>query len=210
MPASSEKQRRFFGAVMAAKKGKGGVGGKARSAAKHMSEGQIKDFLKKKGTAYGAGFLRKCAEEGIDPAQLLKAADLSELQNLDPAAALLAALDLVRKQKSTGIPHEIGEGGAAVELQPRSIPRRALGGIGGALAGGGIGALATTGIKDRNKRIGIGALSALLGGTLGGVLGGKKYPHSTDYDMALDELLDRAKYDPELKKELDAALQENG
>ena len=72
MPASSEKQRRFFGAVMAAKKGKGGVGGEARRAAKQMSKDQIKDFLKKKGAAYGAGFLRKCAEAGIDPAQLLK------------------------------------------------------------------------------------------------------------------------------------------
>jgi len=72
MPASSEKQRRFFGAVMAAKKGKGGVGGEARRAAKQMSKDQIKDFLKKKGAAYEAGFLRKCAEDGIDPAQLLK------------------------------------------------------------------------------------------------------------------------------------------
>jgi hypothetical protein len=72
MPASSEKQRRFFGSVMAAKKGKGGVGGEARRAAKQMSKDQIKDFLKKKGAAYEAGFLRKCAEDGIDPAQLLK------------------------------------------------------------------------------------------------------------------------------------------
>ena len=72
MPASSEKQCRFFGAVMAAKKGKDGVGGEARRAAKQMSKEQIKDFLKKKGAAYEAGFLRKCTEDGIDPAQLLK------------------------------------------------------------------------------------------------------------------------------------------
>jgi len=74
MPSSSEKQRRFFGAVMAAKKGKGGVGGEARRAAKQMSKQQIKDFLKKKGAAYEAGFLQKCAEAGVDPEQLVKKA----------------------------------------------------------------------------------------------------------------------------------------
>lgn len=79
MPAVSEKQRRFFGAVMAAKKGKKGVGSKAREAAKGMSKGQIKDFLKKKGEfspAYLQGFLAKCAEAGVDPEALVKAAQL--------------------------------------------------------------------------------------------------------------------------------------
>ena len=48
MPSSTEKQKNFFGAVMGAKKGKKGIGGEAREAAKGMSEEQIKDFLHKK------------------------------------------------------------------------------------------------------------------------------------------------------------------
>lgn len=47
MPAKSEKQRRFFGAVMGAKKGQKGVTGAAKKAAKEMTKGQIKDYLKK-------------------------------------------------------------------------------------------------------------------------------------------------------------------
>lgn len=47
MPAKTEKQRRFFGAVMGAKKGKKGVSGAAKKAAKSMSKEQIKDFLHK-------------------------------------------------------------------------------------------------------------------------------------------------------------------
>lgn len=46
MPATSEKQKRFFGAVMGAKKGQKGVTGAAKKAAKGMSKKQIKDFLK--------------------------------------------------------------------------------------------------------------------------------------------------------------------
>lgn len=46
MPSTTEKQKRFFGAVMGAKKGHGGIGGKARDVAKHMSESKIKDYLK--------------------------------------------------------------------------------------------------------------------------------------------------------------------
>jgi len=45
MPAKSEKQRRFFGAVMSAKKHKKGVSGAAAKAAKGMTTKQIKDFL---------------------------------------------------------------------------------------------------------------------------------------------------------------------
>jgi len=67
MPSSTEKQKRFFGAVMGAKKGKGGVGGKARSVAKNMSEETIKHYLKK---AYAKGFADKCAEKGVDPVML--------------------------------------------------------------------------------------------------------------------------------------------
>ena len=47
MPAKTEKQRKFFGAVMNAKKGKKGVTGAAKQAAKEMSADTIKDFLKK-------------------------------------------------------------------------------------------------------------------------------------------------------------------
>jgi len=47
MPAKSEKQRKFFGAVMSAKKGKKEVTGAAKKASKEMSEKTIKDFLKK-------------------------------------------------------------------------------------------------------------------------------------------------------------------
>lgn len=46
MPATSEKQKRFFGAVMGAKKGQTGVTGAAKEAAKDMSKTQIKHFLK--------------------------------------------------------------------------------------------------------------------------------------------------------------------
>lgn len=47
MPAKSEKQRKFFGAVMSAKKGKSGVSGAAKKTAKEMTTKQISDFLKK-------------------------------------------------------------------------------------------------------------------------------------------------------------------
>jgi len=47
MPAKSEKQRRFFGAVMGAKKHQKGVLGAAKKAAKDMTTKQIRDFLKK-------------------------------------------------------------------------------------------------------------------------------------------------------------------
>jgi len=47
MPATSEKQRKFFGAVMGAKKGEKGPSGKAKKVAKEMPEKEIKKFLKK-------------------------------------------------------------------------------------------------------------------------------------------------------------------
>ena len=47
MPAKSEKQRKFFGAVMGAKKGQKGVTGAAKKAAKEMPKKEIKKFLKK-------------------------------------------------------------------------------------------------------------------------------------------------------------------
>jgi len=48
MPAKSEKQRKFFGAVMGAKKGQKGVTGAAKKAAKEMPEKEVKKFLKVK------------------------------------------------------------------------------------------------------------------------------------------------------------------
>ena len=47
MPATSEKQRKFFGAVMGAKKGQSGVSGPAKKAARGMTKTQIKHFLTK-------------------------------------------------------------------------------------------------------------------------------------------------------------------
>ena len=47
MPAKSEKQKKFFGAVMGAKKGQKGVTGAAKKAAKEMPKKEIKKFLRK-------------------------------------------------------------------------------------------------------------------------------------------------------------------
>lgn len=49
MPAKTEKQRKFFGAVMGAKKGQKGVKGAARDVAKEMPKKEIKKYLKKEG-----------------------------------------------------------------------------------------------------------------------------------------------------------------
>ena len=46
MPAKSEKQRKFFGAVMGAKKGQKGVKGAAKKVAREMPKKEIKKFLK--------------------------------------------------------------------------------------------------------------------------------------------------------------------
>ena len=47
MPAKSEKQKKFFGAVMGAKKGQSNVSGEAKKVAKEMPKKEIKKFLKK-------------------------------------------------------------------------------------------------------------------------------------------------------------------
>ena len=47
MPAKSEKQKKFFGAVMGAKKGQKGVTGAAKKVAKEMPKKEVKKFLKK-------------------------------------------------------------------------------------------------------------------------------------------------------------------
>lgn len=52
MPAKSEKQRRFFGAVMGAKKGQKGVSGAAKKVAKEMPEKEIKKYLKKESLSF--------------------------------------------------------------------------------------------------------------------------------------------------------------
>jgi hypothetical protein len=52
MPAKSEKQRKFFGAVMGAKKGQKGVSGAAKKVAKEMPEKEIKKYLKKESLTF--------------------------------------------------------------------------------------------------------------------------------------------------------------
>ena len=48
MPSKTEKQRKFFGAVMGAKKGQKGISKKAQEVAKEMPKKEIKKFLKLK------------------------------------------------------------------------------------------------------------------------------------------------------------------
>lgn len=48
MPSTTEKQRKFFGAVMGAKKGQKGISKKAKEVAKEMPKKEIKKFLKVK------------------------------------------------------------------------------------------------------------------------------------------------------------------
>jgi hypothetical protein len=52
MPAKSEKQRKFFGAVMGAKKGQEDVSGAAKEVAKEMPKKEIKKFLKKESLTF--------------------------------------------------------------------------------------------------------------------------------------------------------------
>jgi hypothetical protein len=52
MPAKSEKQRKFFGAVMGAKKGQKGVSGAAKKVAKEMPEKEIRKYLKKESLSF--------------------------------------------------------------------------------------------------------------------------------------------------------------
>lgn len=47
MPAESEKQRRFMGAVLAAKRGGRAISPKVERAARSMTESQARDFAKK-------------------------------------------------------------------------------------------------------------------------------------------------------------------
>jgi len=47
MPAKTEKQKRFFGAVMGAKKGQSSVTGAAKKVAKEMPKKEVRKFLKK-------------------------------------------------------------------------------------------------------------------------------------------------------------------
>lgn len=47
MPAKTEKQKKFFGAVMGAKKGQTNITGAAKKAAKELPKKEIKKFLKK-------------------------------------------------------------------------------------------------------------------------------------------------------------------
>lgn len=47
MPAKTEKQKRFFGAVMGAKKDQPNISGSAKKVAKKMPKKEIKKYLKK-------------------------------------------------------------------------------------------------------------------------------------------------------------------
>lgn len=47
MPAKTKKQKKFFGAVMGAKKGQQNIKGAAKKVAKEMPKEEIKKFLKK-------------------------------------------------------------------------------------------------------------------------------------------------------------------
>lgn len=47
MPAKTEKQKKFFGAAMGAKKGQKNVSGEAKKVAKELPKKEIKKFLKK-------------------------------------------------------------------------------------------------------------------------------------------------------------------
>jgi hypothetical protein len=49
MPSKTEKQKKFFGAVMGAKKGQKKVSGEAKKVAKEMPKKKIEEFLKTKG-----------------------------------------------------------------------------------------------------------------------------------------------------------------
>lgn len=48
MPAKTEKQRKFFGAVLSEKEGKGKFSKEVKKVAKEMSKEEIKKFTKKK------------------------------------------------------------------------------------------------------------------------------------------------------------------
>lgn len=49
MPAKTEKQKKFFGAVMGAKKGQSKTSGEAKKVAKELPKKEIKKFLKTEG-----------------------------------------------------------------------------------------------------------------------------------------------------------------
>lgn len=59
MPAKSEKQKKFFGAVMGAKTGSKDIKGAAKKVSKELSKKEIKKFLKKESFDSVAGNLIK-------------------------------------------------------------------------------------------------------------------------------------------------------
>lgn len=64
MPATSEKQKRFFGAVMGAKKGQKGASKKAKEVAEDMPKKEIKKFLKTEGEEDSESVFRKMKKGG--------------------------------------------------------------------------------------------------------------------------------------------------
>lgn len=66
MPSKTEKQKKFFGAVMGAKKGQKGVTGAAKKVAKEMPKKEIKKYLKKESfDATVNSLLEKFFREGM-------------------------------------------------------------------------------------------------------------------------------------------------
>ena len=76
MPAETEKQKKFFGAVKGAKKGQKNVSGEAKKVAKQMPKKKIKDFLETKDEdeescwkgykKMGKRQVNKCVKESTD------------------------------------------------------------------------------------------------------------------------------------------------
>jgi hypothetical protein len=64
MPSKSEKQQKFFGAVMGAKKGQKGVSGAAKKVAKDMPKKEIKKFLKKENEEDSESVAKKIKKTG--------------------------------------------------------------------------------------------------------------------------------------------------
>lgn len=64
MPAKSEKQKKFFGAVMGAKKGQKGSSPEAKKVAKDMPKKEIKKFLKKEGEEDEQSISKQMKEKG--------------------------------------------------------------------------------------------------------------------------------------------------
>jgi hypothetical protein len=105
MPSKSEKQRKFFGAVMGAKKGKGKVKGAAKKAAKEMPKKEIKKFLKKE--SYDSivnSYLKKYLLE-MDTREGFPLDD----PFIDPTEDMSDGVELSPEEKREIVAREVGE-----------------------------------------------------------------------------------------------------